>query len=264
MIVVQYDFTLNFSARYYGSALGRFTSPDPENASAFLYPDDPQSWNAYAYGRNNPLAYTDPTGESYQICDANGKNCAKDQLTDDEFASEKKAAQANGEVFNRDGTMSHTDANGNKVVDGTYRQTDVDLPGDAATNRAAAGFIVANFNNAMTEFGKNAAYAATGTLALRGLGFAAEGAAELGVFKNTKVVLNWAHNITSVRSGHIPPPGSAADITSAIEGAVQTGNYTLKGGGLIEGTTTINGTTVGFRGRFVDGVARIATVFTKR
>jgi RHS repeat-associated protein len=67
-----------FGARYYGSALGRFTSPDPENASAFLYPDDPQSWNAYAYGRNNPLAYTDPTGESYQICDANGKNCAKD------------------------------------------------------------------------------------------------------------------------------------------------------------------------------------------
>ena len=160
--------------------------------------------------------------------------------------------------------MSHTDANGNNVMDGTYRQTDVDLPGDAATNRAAAGFIVANFNNAMTEFGKNAAYAATGTLALRGLGFAAEAATELGVFKNTKVVLNWAHNITSVRPGHIPPPGSAADITSAIEGAVQSGNYTLKSGGLIEGTTTINGTTVGFRGRFVDGVARIATVFTKR
>jgi len=49
-----------------------------------------------------------------------------------------------------------------------------------------------------------------------------------------------------------------------IEGAVQSSNYSLKGGGLIEGTTTINGTTVGFRGRFVDGVARIATVFTKR
>lgn len=49
-----------------------------------------------------------------------------------------------------------------------------------------------------------------------------------------------------------------------MEGAVKTGNYTLKAGGLIEGETTIQGTAVGFRGRLVDGVARIATVFTKR
>ncbi len=73
-----------------------------------------------------------------------------------------------------------------------------------------------------------------------------------------------AHNLISVRPGHLPPPGSAAEITSAVEGAVQTGNYTLKAGGLIEGTTTIQGTTVGFRGRLEDGIARIATVFTKR
>jgi len=97
-----------FGARYYGSALGRFTSPDP---LAGIDPYDPQSWNAYAYGRNNPLSYVDPTGESYQICDANGQNCTdkKNELTDDEFASEKKAGQANGEVFSN-GTFSHTDA----------------------------------------------------------------------------------------------------------------------------------------------------------
>ena len=78
-----------------------------------------------------------------------------------------------------------------------------------------------------------------------------------------KVVINWAHDLTSVRPGHIPPPGSMAEITSAVEGAIQTGNYTTKAGGLIEGTTTINGVTVGFRGRIIDRVARIATVFTK-
>ncbi len=49
-----------FTARYYGSALGRFTSPDPANAGAD--PTDPQSWNAYAYVRNNPLALVDPMG----------------------------------------------------------------------------------------------------------------------------------------------------------------------------------------------------------
>jgi RHS repeat-associated protein len=49
-----------FTARYYGSALGRFLSPDPANAGADLL--DPQTWNAYAYVRNNPLALVDPMG----------------------------------------------------------------------------------------------------------------------------------------------------------------------------------------------------------
>lgn len=43
-------------------AQGRFTSPDPGNAGAT--PDDPQSWNMYAYGLNNPLRYVDPLGLS--------------------------------------------------------------------------------------------------------------------------------------------------------------------------------------------------------
>jgi len=35
-----------FNARYFGSALGRFTSPD--HGSAGADPASPQSWNAYA------------------------------------------------------------------------------------------------------------------------------------------------------------------------------------------------------------------------
>ncbi|MGH9583949.1 MAG: RHS repeat-associated core domain-containing protein, partial [Bryobacteraceae bacterium] len=49
-----------FNARYFTNALGRFNSPDPANAGAD--PTDPQTWNAYAYVRNNPLALIDPTG----------------------------------------------------------------------------------------------------------------------------------------------------------------------------------------------------------
>ena len=55
-----------FGARYMSAPLGRFISPDPENAGAST--DDPQSWNAYAYARNNPLMYTDPDGMRYQVC----------------------------------------------------------------------------------------------------------------------------------------------------------------------------------------------------
>ena len=51
-----------FGARYYASAQGRFSSIDPVTlTNARLY--DPQRFNLYAYCRNNPLLFVDPTGE---------------------------------------------------------------------------------------------------------------------------------------------------------------------------------------------------------
>jgi RHS repeat-associated protein len=47
-------------ARYYGSIMGRFTSPDPLLSSG--EPENPQTWNRYSYALNNPLLYTDPFG----------------------------------------------------------------------------------------------------------------------------------------------------------------------------------------------------------
>ncbi len=46
-------------ARYYGAWLGRFHSPDQLGGDAA----DPQTWNRYAYARNNPLRYIDPNGQ---------------------------------------------------------------------------------------------------------------------------------------------------------------------------------------------------------
>jgi RHS repeat-associated protein len=47
-------------ARFYASANGRFTSPDPFSGSAIV--TDPQTYNRYTYCRNNPVNSTDPTG----------------------------------------------------------------------------------------------------------------------------------------------------------------------------------------------------------
>ncbi len=44
-----------FGARYFGSSMGRFMSPNPSGLLA-QNPADPQSWNLYAYARNNPLS----------------------------------------------------------------------------------------------------------------------------------------------------------------------------------------------------------------
>ncbi len=45
-------------ARHYWWKLGRFHSPDPILGT----PDEPQSWNRYAYVMGNPMNATDPTG----------------------------------------------------------------------------------------------------------------------------------------------------------------------------------------------------------
>lgn len=50
-----------FGARYYGAHIGRFTTPDPSyTLKSNLV--EPQRWNRYAYGKNNPLRFVDPDG----------------------------------------------------------------------------------------------------------------------------------------------------------------------------------------------------------
>ena len=50
---------INMNARLYDPVLGRFLSPDPYVQS----PDFSQNFNRYAYALNNPLKYTDESGE---------------------------------------------------------------------------------------------------------------------------------------------------------------------------------------------------------
>ncbi len=49
-----------FGARYYGSSMGRFMSPDPSMEGAIL--ELPQTWNKYSYMYNRPTYGTDPDG----------------------------------------------------------------------------------------------------------------------------------------------------------------------------------------------------------
>jgi RHS repeat-associated protein len=50
---------INMNARLYDPAVGRFLSPDPY----VQFPDFSQSFNRYSYALNNPLKYTDLSGE---------------------------------------------------------------------------------------------------------------------------------------------------------------------------------------------------------
>ncbi len=67
-------------ARYYSGAEERFASPDPLMASENLA--DAQSWNRYAYARNNPLRYNNPLGLYASLaysCSDTQKNCLNDE-----------------------------------------------------------------------------------------------------------------------------------------------------------------------------------------
>ena len=49
-----------FGARFYSATQGRFTSADPLLASG--EPNNPKTWNRYAYVLNNPIRLIDPNG----------------------------------------------------------------------------------------------------------------------------------------------------------------------------------------------------------
>ena len=86
----------NFGARYYGSSLGRFMTPDwASRPSPVPYASvaDPQTLNLYSYVLNNPLSKTDPNGHDW-------------------FYVNKKWQWQKGHVFH--------DANGNATKDKGY------------------------------------------------------------------------------------------------------------------------------------------------
>lgn len=106
-------------ARYYASSNGRFTTVDPGHVNGDIY--DSQSWNAYAYARNNPLRFTDPDGREYEICayggSGYGSSCGS--VSDQYFSILARNPGAGtrlwgGAIFAGDQIVGH------------YRQTSVD------------------------------------------------------------------------------------------------------------------------------------------
>lgn len=99
----------NFGARYMGSSLGRFMSPDP----VFISADqvlDPQGLNLYAYVRNNPLSLTDPTGLDFYL------GCAQEQAGSCQYVQNgDKSVLVQGQMVN--GSFQATDVDMNKQGD---------------------------------------------------------------------------------------------------------------------------------------------------
>ena len=67
-------------ARVSSPNFGRWFSPNPAGLSA-VHLEDPQSWNMYAYVRNNPATLTDPKGLDFNLaCATESDTCHNNQV----------------------------------------------------------------------------------------------------------------------------------------------------------------------------------------
>ena len=117
--------------RYSSAAQGRWTSPDPLPG----WPEDPQSWNRYAYVRNNPLLLTDPLGLSYEICGVDGKDCGVySDKQYEQLRKDKSFIIAKGKIYSRtkDGKQ------GDMLGSVKYQGPDLEDRGQAVSSGLAA------------------------------------------------------------------------------------------------------------------------------
>ena len=125
-----------FGARYYASSMGRFLSPDPGWFDA-IDPQNPQTWNLYAYVLNNPLAIVDPDGyDCVYLNDAGNGVESVDTHSNSGECGDHGGYWVDGTVThvnlftnsNDVGLTGHTtDANGNKTTTSAY-YTNADAP----------------------------------------------------------------------------------------------------------------------------------------
>jgi hypothetical protein len=240
-------------------------------------PGDPQSWNLYSYVQNNPLTNTDPDGHD---CVTQTRTS---ETTEAVYVSSGGCTGAAGNGTTQTyvpGTVtgiSVNGGNGGTSIDIGYNAYDGQSSGVTNANAApipdnpgiAYGYQMAGFNQLAYT---NRVVSAVGGPVMNALSFGlggllADAAPETGLLSGigkTRVAINFAHDIFGVRSGHLPPPGTPDEVRQAVTAALNGGKYSTNANGVIEGTTTIHGVEVGFRGKIINGVARIATVFTKR
>jgi RHS repeat-associated protein len=84
-----------FGARYYASSVGRFVSVDPTILSGQRMVD-PQQWNMFSYGRNNPTIMIDPDGREVKIATQELQNSFDHLMKSEKFRASVAPYQGKG------------------------------------------------------------------------------------------------------------------------------------------------------------------------
>jgi RHS repeat-associated protein len=180
-----------FGARYYGSSMGRFMSPD-DGDGGDSNPANPQSWNLYAYVQNSPLSNTDPDGHDCIYGDGNGGGYVQ---SGDCTSDSDNGIYVNGTVdansfkynsANNSSSFSYTPDGAAPGTIGTGVIQGPDLNGGFAAGSLAAGVFgsgsASTWNNAagaVSAKGIASFYGASGAIAACIVACPAAGAAAL-------------------------------------------------------------------------------------
>jgi RHS repeat-associated protein len=205
-------------ARYYQGQTGRFTSVDPAHVNGD--PFDSQSWNAYAFGRNNPLKFSDPTGTDYLISAYGGTPFWFDQGVGD-FRSLKRYLTAQGfQTLGDDESGVILNEAGEVVADYSYTSRSARMFGDAG--QMSSAWLKAG----ITEMGKNALFSA-------GLGALRWGLEAGAAYLEAAEIANAARvgAATEHAAGRLLLRGiSPGDVNTAIKTAKIAGQVTTQAG----------------------------------
>jgi RHS repeat-associated protein len=113
-----------FGARYYGSSMGRFMTPDwatKPTAVPYAHYGNPQSLNLYSYVQNNPTTVGDPDGH------CSGDDCAKITVTAEKTKEPEVTSSRNGRTSTAtvEGEVQYTIKNDGKPMADTQVHEDV-------------------------------------------------------------------------------------------------------------------------------------------
>jgi len=127
---------IHMNGRVYDSAIARFLTADPN----IFHPFDPQDFNRYAYVRNNPLKYTDPSGF---------------EMNDDGMGDSDADADDDGNGTNSGGSNNDESDGDGGDGSGSGGSVDNDAAIDAAIAAAEASVAQNRENNKAGGFNTN-------------------------------------------------------------------------------------------------------------
>ncbi len=212
----------NFGARYDSSSMGRFMSPDAFYKDSHV--GDPQSWNEYAYARNNPLRYVDPNGETATVssncttdpqnhttCNvnisativvysANGANLSQDQLNAAASTIQSSIQNAWSSSFAQDGVTYNVSA-----------QISVSVAGSETDAMKSGAQNVIGLSNGPA----NAAQNINSEVFTKSLGTAIFGGPDKGIWNYNTLGQDSAHEFTHLL-GTFDKPGAVLSNTNIL------------------------------------------------
>jgi RHS repeat-associated protein len=240
-----------FGARHFARATARFTSTDPNHGSGRIF--DPQSWNGYAYARNNPLRFVDPDGREYVVCDYKSGTCAGG-ISDQYFESvimknpgsgltvvpaESSGDLAEGYIYSSlyDTWVAY------------YKQERKDPTFDSVVTKAGQ-LAAAMVNAAAKEVAKNAAIA----VATLGTGVIVGSTLEIMLASRFPIVFKTGHYAARLLAAGVDVGRAEASVQRLIQA-----------GSPLHGTIVVDGVLLEYRAaRLIDGRISVGTIFPQR